>query len=789
MKMKYIFLASFLMLAVCFVGASLDADDSDAADTVTINVVSSGHGTVTGGGTYSLGDTVTMRATPSSGYRFVNWTFDGGTQTANPYSYTITSVMLGHNVTYTANFEPSSSPTTYTVSFAPSPTGYGTVSRNAIVSIPSGSAISVSGNTVTINGITVTATAADPSGEYVYTFTGWSNTSGTVTANRTISANFTKSVGSTVVTVNSSGNGTATGGGTYYLGDTVTLTATPADGYVFTNWTSSGPGGSGTHSGNPLCYEVTTMMLGTNVTYTANFTEAPGATVIVDSSGNGTASGGGTFYLNDTVTLTATPDEGYMFVSWTSSGPGGSATHSANPLIYSITEFMLGTTVTFTVNFEEIAYAMVIVDSSGNGTATGGGSFYLYDTVTLTATPDDGYKFVSWTSSGPGGSGTHMANPLTYDITEFMLNTTVTYTANFALDDGKTYWTNDNFNGRVDVLFKFAADSKMHTMTMDLYTPTTADHATTWTDTGKDLFVEMDPATHRITVSVTGAESRTYNIGNWNTYIISIDTEHGKVTVVPVKVFASFTDYTVNDRQMHTILDFSDVIEDAAVLHIRHNDVGNQANRARFSVVDTWPFLDSYGVLLSNPTINMFDYFPQFDSIRVNFYSFAIFGDSITVNGITYPVTDGKVTVTYVTDDGKNFLPEVMPNQDPKNRTFDLTNIYVTFSDDGHAYLTFADKRFTIDLGQYQPGDWTISMAGTWYFTTMAYEPYTGYEKSLSGWKTLPTTSSNEMILIFLGVLAVAFAAVAIHVKRSGFGIVDLIIIGSAALVAFLLLG
>ena len=54
-------------------------------------------GTVTGGGTYNEGTSVTLTATPATGYHFVKWQQDGNTQ--NPRTVTVTG-----NATYTAVF-------------------------------------------------------------------------------------------------------------------------------------------------------------------------------------------------------------------------------------------------------------------------------------------------------------------------------------------------------------------------------------------------------------------------------------------------------------------------------------------------------------------------------------------------------------------------------------------------------------------------------------------------------------------------------------------------------------
>ena len=97
----------------------------------------------------------------------------------------------------------------YTVTISRNNTSYGSVNLSS-VSVPYGTTYSVSGNKLTFsNGTTVTATPTAASG-YTTTFSSWSSTSGTITGNVTITANFTRSA-SSVALLGSSGIG-----GSYY---------------------------------------------------------------------------------------------------------------------------------------------------------------------------------------------------------------------------------------------------------------------------------------------------------------------------------------------------------------------------------------------------------------------------------------------------------------------------------------------------------------------------------------------------------------------------------------------
>lgn len=72
----------------------------------TVAVSTTIGGSVTGGGTYDPGDTVTLTATPDSGYRFVGWTFAGVT-VADTSAATVSFTMPDNgNVTAVASFAP-----------------------------------------------------------------------------------------------------------------------------------------------------------------------------------------------------------------------------------------------------------------------------------------------------------------------------------------------------------------------------------------------------------------------------------------------------------------------------------------------------------------------------------------------------------------------------------------------------------------------------------------------------------------------------------------------------------
>ena len=169
---------------------------------------------------------------------------------------------------------------------------------------------------------------ADVAGEYTFTWTFETNTL-TVTY---------PELPTYTVTVTAE-NGTIEGDGEYKEGTEVTLTATPAEGYQFVNWTV---GEEVVSTDNPYSFVVTA-----DVALVANFELIPPTKYNVTvTAENGTVEGAGEYEESTTATLTATPAEGYQFVNWT---VGEEVVSTENP--YS---FVVTANIALVANFELI---------------------------------------------------------------------------------------------------------------------------------------------------------------------------------------------------------------------------------------------------------------------------------------------------------------------------------------------------------------------------------------------------------------------------------------------------
>ena len=177
-------------------------------------------GTVTGGGSFQQGQTCTISATANDGYTFINWTENGNVvSTEASYSFTVTGSRR-----LVANFQVQ----TFTISLSANPANAGTVSGDGTYAYGDSCTVIARPNQ-RYEFINWTENGVEVSTEQSYTFT--------VTADRTLVANFAMPMVEIRATVDPEEAASISGTGTYQYGDTVTLTLARNEDWSFVNWT------------------------------------------------------------------------------------------------------------------------------------------------------------------------------------------------------------------------------------------------------------------------------------------------------------------------------------------------------------------------------------------------------------------------------------------------------------------------------------------------------------------------------------------------------------------------
>lgn len=313
-----------------------------------------------------------------------------------------------------------------------------------------------------------------------------------------------------------------------------------------------------------------------------------------------------------------------------------------------------------------------------------------------------------------------------------------------------TVWSNTPYqNESVNVLFHAPTVSGVYENT---FTLSTGDTITVSHTSDNNMHVTVnddDPVT----------------IGTWDTIILSMNAQSGSITATPVYKFVNYQKYLVSKFTTEVGTIDGDKTIDQINYELTESSLG-------ITVVKTTVFMDTYNAVMKDATLNIKDYFPEIENLRLNFFSFALYGTSVTINGNTYTGIDGKP----IRDTGKIVIG---------NDVMDLQDINLTF-ENNHIVLTFANKNKSIDLGVAT--DNSITFTGNWYFTTGLYEGHsvTKTDYNYQSGKFSFNAQTFAVSMVAIGILGLIVVSRFTNVELT---LIDYLLVGGMAVVGFVLMG
>jgi subtilisin family serine protease len=345
----------------------------------TLNMGQQGQGTTnpgTGSHTFESGTQVTLSATAASGWSLDKWIIDGETISTSSVTLTMSS-----NKEATAVFVEDIPEYTLTVGVQ----GQGSTTPGT------GSHTYQSGSQVTLSATAASGWSFD---KWVINGQNFTSSSVTLTVNADVQATavFTENTNTHTLSIGKQGEGTtnpAPGTYTYESGSQVTISAAPASGYTLDKWIINGQ----SYTASSINLTITG-----DVQATAVFVQsAVNYTLSINTQGQGTTNpspGTHTFQAGSVVTLTAMPQNTWVFVRWNINGQD-----HFNPVI----------NVTMNQNTQARAIfrkqnsqpGTVSVSGYGETNPPAGTHYYEEgESVNFTATPMYGWKFGQWVING-----------------------------------------------------------------------------------------------------------------------------------------------------------------------------------------------------------------------------------------------------------------------------------------------------------------------------------------------------------------------------------------------------
>lgn len=404
---------------------TLQATFRDAHYDVTLTT-SGGNGTLTGAGSYPIGSTPTVTATPATGYEFAGWQ---GVGLADANASSTTTGALSGDVAYVAVFRPK---------------GY-SIEANATaggnVSLQPGPYLFASQydlNATPWRGHNFSGWTSETNSTATLSSTTDTNVTLTPTGNAKFTANFTQQSYNLNVSTVKGGTVSPTSQGPYAFSQQVPVSATPSTGYLFSHWT-----GDLASLANALSASTDANMSvkAADVTLQAHFAAKTYAVEINASTGGSATLAAGPYEHFGVYALTAAPQAGYTFTGW--QGDAASLQGVVDSTATS-THLAVSGPAQLTATFSLGNFNLSVTSGTG-GSVQGGGTFRADHVATITATPSVGYQFSNW--SGDVGA-LNDASAASTTVSMSALSKNLQLAANFTR---KTYQVTAAVNGAGDV--------------------------------------------------------------------------------------------------------------------------------------------------------------------------------------------------------------------------------------------------------------------------------------------------------------------------------------------------
>ena len=243
------------------------------------------------------------------------------------------------------------------------------------------------------NSYTWDGTVYKKSGNYTNTYTAKNGCDSVVTLHLTIDGTY-------IIDSSDDNEGTVTIDGDAGIGKTVVITAEPKEGHRFKQWSDG-------YTENPRTVTITD---GMNLKAEYEL-EVYTIQVSSNNSNYGNAAGNGDYEYGSTAFIMASPNNGYKFVKWNDGNTAVIRTIKVKKDSAFVAEFAEDESAV-APSTPTGSYTIGAADPDG-GSVSVDGEAGIGKTVTLTATPKDGYKFKQWSDG-------NTENPRTVTITNGM---------------------------------------------------------------------------------------------------------------------------------------------------------------------------------------------------------------------------------------------------------------------------------------------------------------------------------------------------------------------------------
>ena len=255
---------------------------------------------------------------------------------------------------------------------------------------------------------------------------------------------------------------------------------------------------------------------------------------------------------------------------------------------------------------------------------------------------------------------------------------------------GVATWSNGQANGITDIVFS-ATDSSdcSNTGVLNIKSGQTVN-----TDT-----INISKISGSAYISINGGTP--LNIGAWSQFLLRINTLTGSLTVIPISEWSNFNTYTLSNF----------IIDGGVIPHtgdlISIDWTAN--NSFSLQVVNTEVFLNTYGVVMIDPSITISTLWPNYSRFLIELNKVATVGTSVTIGSTTFTLDGNLIRIQ---------------DANLNEKIFDITNLKLYYNKVTENNITYWN--ITMESGDttytFSESTTYLGFTGKWYFNTGFYK-------------------------------------------------------------------
>lgn len=279
-----------------------------------------------------------------------------------------------------------------------------------------------------------------------------------------------------------------------------------------------------------------------------------------------------------------------------------------------------------------------------------------------------------------------------------------------------------------------------------------------------------------------GSGGASYEFGSsWVGFVINVNGATGKVTIAPISL-VNWTSFLVNTPESPIPMDYT-LRNKGDITGMLISAPGDMTGGSytytpvRFQVSNTKVFLNTYGVIKVDATLDILKYYPLNEKFMITIHDTAAVGSSITIAGQSYEVVENRINVPVTSSTGITYTP------------IDVSEMEIRYykQNNGLYDMNISSLKTKTDVDITNVADTTIGLEGAWYFESDYYKIVLKDVEEYQ-WDLYNLAYGYSGVILFMMIFLGILGILAWKLLPDMVGAIDIVIIIVAEIILFIIL-